>query len=60
VRLNGKNISGSKVMPNGVGEWLVTLPRQFQGFQWQDLSINFSDTYGFYAPATMSTTITVV
>jgi GH25 family lysozyme M1 (1,4-beta-N-acetylmuramidase) len=60
VRLNGKNISGSKVMPNGVGEWLVTLPRQFQGFQWQDLSINFSDTYNFYAPATVSTTITVV
>lgn len=60
VRLNGKNISGAKVMPNGVGEWLVTLPGQFQGFQWLDLAINFSDSYSFYAPATAATTITVV
>jgi GH25 family lysozyme M1 (1,4-beta-N-acetylmuramidase) len=60
VRLNGRNISGAKVMPNGVGEWRVTLPSQFQGFQWSELSLNFKDTNGFYAPASTSTVITVL
>jgi hypothetical protein len=60
VRQNGRAIPGASVIPDGVGEWIVNLPPQFQGFQWIDLDIQFTDSFGFYAANNVVTTLTIL
>jgi hypothetical protein len=43
-------IAGATVEASGVGTWLITLPATEVGYSWQDLQLNFTDGFQYYAP----------
>ena len=55
---NGAAIPGSSVSYNGVGKFKITLPAREIGTVW-NLQLNFTDEWGFYAPASANFTIAI-
>jgi hypothetical protein len=60
VRINGKAVSGTNVVADGVGTWKITIPASVTFATDVVVNVKFSDSFGFYAPSETTYTIAAV